>query len=249
MASLLDHPLVSSRYFYPRPGAPPVVTEVPVDGAVLACASHRPLPYAPLLVHFHGNGEIVADYVPDLARAFESIGLNTFFVEYRGYGGSTGAPALQTMLVDVGRVLESLHGVELGRTFVYGRSVGSIFAIEAAHRFPGLGGLIVESGIADPLERLLLRVRPEELGATLEDLRAEAALHLDHRAKLGAFPGRVLVLHAEHDGLVDRSHAERNAAWSPRSELVLFPRGDHNSILHANLDAILDAVRRFVGES
>jgi pimeloyl-ACP methyl ester carboxylesterase len=243
--SILDHPLLSSRYFFPRPDAPRATVPVVVGGAVLACATHRPLTGAPLLLHFHGNGEVVADYMPSIAEAFAAAGLNTFFAEYRGYGGSTGTPSFVAMLDDVGAVLSALD-VPPERTFVYGRSVGSIYAIEAARRCPALGGLIIESGIADPLERVLLRVRPDELGVSREELEREAALHLDHRAKLGGYPGPVLVMHAEGDNMVNRSHAERNARWARRSELLLFPRGDHNSILAENLTAIVAAVKRFV---
>jgi hypothetical protein len=243
--SILDHPVLSARYFFPRPDAPRVTVPIAVEDAVLACAAHRPHADAPLLLHFHGNGEVVADYVPSFAEAFAAAGLNTFFAEYRGYGASTGAPGFVTMLDDVGAVLAALD-TPPERTFVYGRSVGSIYAIEAARRCPTLGGLIIESGIADPLERVLLRVRPDELGVSLEELEREAALHLDHRAKLGGYPGRVLVMHAEGDRMVDRSHAERNARWARRSELVLFPHGDHNSILGVNFDAIVATVQRFV---
>ena len=40
------------------------------------------------MVHFHGNGEAVADYIPDMAEVFADLGLNSLFVEYREYGGS-----------------------------------------------------------------------------------------------------------------------------------------------------------------
>ncbi len=244
MSSILDAPIVSQRYFFPRRERPADIVPVEVEGATLACAAHRSHGGdAPLLVHFHGNGEVVADYLPDVADAFAAAGLDSFFVEYRGYGASTGEPALVGMLADVPKVLASLD-VPLERVFVYGRSVGSIYAIEAAHRCPAIGGLILESGIADPLERILLRVHPEELGVDDETLAREARRHLDHEAKLEGYDGPVLVLHAEHDTLVGPSHAERNASWVRRSELVLFPRGDHNTILAHNLPAIVSAVRR-----
>lgn len=245
---ILDHPLLCERYFFPRADLPPAVTRVAVDGVELACAAHCPHADAPLIVHFHGNGETVADYFPLFAGALADAGLNAFFVEYRGYGGSSGRPALVRMLADVGPVLASL-GAPPERTFVYGRSLGSIYAIEAVHRCPALAGLILESGIADPLERVLLRVTPEELGATLEALTLEVAAHLDHQRKLEAYPGRVLVLHASGDRTVDPSHAERNAGWARRARVVMFPRGDHNTILAENLRAIVRAVRQFVRES
>jgi fermentation-respiration switch protein FrsA (DUF1100 family) len=127
MTALLDHPLVTERYFFPR-RVPPLAThcvDVAVDGAVLACAAHRPHVSAPTLVFFHGNGEVVADYVPDYAEAFASVGLDTFFAEYRGYGASTGTPALVRMLDDVEPVLDAV-GVPDEQLVIYGRAAASI---------------------------------------------------------------------------------------------------------------------------
>jgi pimeloyl-ACP methyl ester carboxylesterase len=244
MRSILDHDLVTGRYFFPRRDAPARTVEVAVDGAVLACAAHAPHEGAPWIVHFHGNGEVVADYELDIAPKLTAAGLNVFFAEYRGYGGSTGAPALVGMLDDVPVILSKV-GVPLDRIVVYGRSVGSIYAIEAAHRASSLRGLVIESGIANPLERVLLRVSPKELGVGEAELEREAELHLDHEKKLSSFPGRTLVLHASNDQLIDRTHAERNARWAKRSELVLFDRGDHNTVLDFNLDEIVKRVAQF----
>jgi alpha-beta hydrolase superfamily lysophospholipase len=58
-----------------------------------------------------------------------------------------------------------------------------------------------------------------------------------------------LVLHAANDTMVDRSHAERNASWAKDAELVLYERGDHNSILAVNLEDIVTRVARFARQS
>ena len=46
---------------------------------------------------------------------------------------------------------------------------------------PKRAGLIIESGIADPLERVLLRVEPEEVDATASELAAAARVFQRHR--------------------------------------------------------------------
>ena len=92
------------------------------------------------------------------------MGWDLLLAEYRGYGGSTGEPLLGRMLDDVEAVLRAAGPPE--RLVVFGRSVGSLFALEAVARCPGVAGLVLESAIADPLERLLLRVTPRELGVT-----------------------------------------------------------------------------------
>ena len=66
--------------------------------------------------------------------------------------------------------------------------------------------------------------------------------------KLGNYVNPLLILHTENDGLIDISHAERNFEWagSEQKKLVRFPFGNHNSILPANVQEYLDAVRSFV---
>jgi pimeloyl-ACP methyl ester carboxylesterase len=243
--SILDHPLISSRYFFPRREAPEKIVSVQVEGATLACAAFQGNPDAPWLVHFHGNGEVVADYQTDLTPQFLAAGLNVFLAEYRGYGASTGSPAMVKMLGDIPLILDAV-GVPREKILVYGRSVGSLYAIEAAHRAPTIRGLVIESGIASPIERVLMRIRPDELGVSLADILAEARVHLDHEKKLSQFPGRTLILHTTHDSMVDVGHAKRNHSWAKDAELVLYDRGDHNDIIAWNRDDIVARIAQFV---
>ncbi|MFK7986899.1 MAG: alpha/beta hydrolase [Sandaracinaceae bacterium] len=243
--SILNHPLISRRYFFPRAGSLPNPTWVEVDGARLACGRHDAGPGTPWLVHFHGNGETVSDYLPRAPEAWARRGVSTLFAEYRGYGDATGEPRLVTMLDDV-PALVAATGTPPENTYVYGRSVGSIYAIEAAARVPGLAGVILESGIADVLERVLLRVLPDEIGATLEAMKAARDARLNHHEKLAGFDGRTLVLHARGDRTVSLAHAERNAASARDAELEVYAPGDHNTILAYHHDAIIDRVAAFL---
>ena len=242
---LLDHPLIARRYFFPRRDPPRARLDVDVGDAVLACALHRADPDGHTVVHFHGNGEVVADWQGAFEDAVGRMGWDLLLAEYRGYGGSTGEPLLGRMLDDVGPVLRAAGPP--GRLVVFGRSVGSLFALEAVARLPGVAGLILESAIANPLERLSLRVDPRELGVSPAAFEAAVAGRLDHRARMGGYRGPVLVLHARHDGLVEVSHAERLASWAGGpARLLVFDRGDHNSILAENAEAYLEAVAEFL---
>jgi pimeloyl-ACP methyl ester carboxylesterase len=238
MPNLLDHDLISQRYFFPR--RDPVEPATPIDTDVeLRCHHHAPHPGAPTVLHFHGNGEVVADWVPDLPRSLEARGLNTFLAEY---GGSGGWPQLATMLDDALCAFDHLEGAVV----VYGRSVGSLYALHVAAHRPA-AALVIESGIADVRERLLLRVTPAELGVTAAELDAAMKATVDHEAKLKAFDGPVLILHAHADHLVDVRHAHQLAAWGhersgQHTTLRVYDRGDHNSIHVFNGAAILDEV-------
>ena len=59
---ILDSPLLSERYFFPRRAAVPNPFWVECDGARLSC--HRDARHVGgyTFLHFHGNGEIVTDY-------------------------------------------------------------------------------------------------------------------------------------------------------------------------------------------
>jgi len=247
MTRYLDHPLVTERYFFPRPDRLPQTFWIESPGGRLACYYRAPHRGARTIVHFHGNGEVVADYVPELAQEFAAMGVNVLFVEYRGYGESTGKPQLVAMLDDVDAVFDAL-GQPAENLIALGRSVGSIYALELVHRHPGIWGLVLESGIADVLQRVALRVAPHELGTTDAVLAREAATYFDHRAKLGAYRGRLLVLHAQDDGLMPLWHAQQNHASATRAKrrIVIFPTGGHNAIFAHNRRRYLEEVARFL---
>jgi len=251
-ADLLDHPVISQRYFFPRRDRFEEVLWVDCgDDVRLACSFRRKAEGALTMVHFHGNGEIVSDYFGDFTDRLERMGLNVLLAEYRGYGMSTGKPALAAMLNDVDRVaaaaMEAAR-VPAERLLFFGRSIGSLYAVHGASLFPRAAGLIVESGIADPLERILVRVRPDEVGASEEELSRAAASRFNAQEKLARFEGPVLVLHTRHDGLLEPSHAERLFAWapSPGKRLRIFEEGNHNSILFLNYAEYFALVEEFV---
>ena len=245
MSHLLDHELIGQRYFFPRraPLSDPWVVDV--DGASLHCHRAAAHPGAPTLLHFHGNGEIVGDWRGDFVNALVAAGINVVLAEYRGYGASSGRPSLARMLDDAVAVADAT-GAPPSSLFVYGRSVGSIYALHVASQRP-VGGLVIESGISDVLVRLLLRVEPSELGVTIDAMRDAAREIVDHRAKMTAYAGPVLVMHTRGDHIVPPSNAVDLAGWAgDRAELVLFERGDHNSIHAFNGAEILSRVTAFV---
>lgn len=248
MDELLDHPVISERYFFPRSDEPEEFRDfLTDDGVRLRCHERRPHPGAKTLVHFHGNGEVVADYFHDFVGDIVELGLNVLLVEYRGYGGSTGRPQLGKMLGDVACVRKAC-GLAPEETIVYGRSVGAIFAVEWAYQEPKIAGLVLESGVADPHQRLAIRLAPAELGVDLATFQAACAEKLNHESKLAPFQGPMLVFHAINDSLVELNHAQLHMEWckSPNKRLVTFHRGDHNTILTYNWREMLKHLRELV---
>jgi len=245
-STCLDHPVLSERFFYPWPNrfADPFYVEG--KGGRLGCWYDRGFPDGLTVIHFHGNGETVGDYLGDFSGRMNALGVNLLLAEYRGYGMSVGAPGLAAMLDDIPPIVAA-GGANPNRLIFFGRSVGSFYAAHAASLYPNAAGLILESAIADPLERILARMEPCQLGVSAEELHAEVDRVLNQRKKLAAFAGRTLVMHTRNDDLVDDSHAERLYGWANQpKELVIFERGNHNNIMEINRDSYFAHLEKFV---
>ncbi|QDS92447.1 Alpha/beta hydrolase family protein [Roseimaritima multifibrata] len=247
MKSILDDPAISGRYLFPQDRTLDDPFLVKTDGAELACYRRIVDPDAFTLIHFHGNGEAVADYVPFMADTFAELRLNSLFVEYRDYGGSTGEAKLVEMLGD-GEAAMIAAEIVPQNAILLGRSIGSLYAIELAKRQPNIAGLIIESGIADPSERFLTYANLKSAGFDKTDVQAEVKRYFNHKKKLAGYTKPLLTLHTENDGLIDIAHAERNHKWagSRQKQLIRFPRGNHNTIFEANEKDYLSAVGSFL---
>lgn len=242
----LDHPELSARYFYPWPNRFPEPFFIEGDGFRLGCRFRKISDELPTIIHFHGNGESVADYLDGFEQRIYGLGANLLLAEYRGYGMASGEPALAAMLDDVALIVEASK-VQPERIIFFGRSLGSLYAVHGAALYPQAAGLIVESGLADPLERVLVRIEPRHVGATAEQLEQAVRQRLNQQEKLASFHGRTLIMHTRHDDLVGLHHAEQLHSWANQpKELLIFERGDHNTILTVNKEAYFAAVKRMV---
>lgn len=247
MQTILDHPAITGRYLFPQPRCVDDPFIVQVTGAELTCYRRVVDPAAFTFVHFHGNGEAVADYIPWMADDFAALGLNSLFVEYRQYGSSTGKAQLASMLGD-GEAIIAAAGVTPEKVIAFGRSIGSLYAVELVHRQPAIAGLVLESGIADVSDRFLDRVDLTGTGATTREVIGEIKQAFNQERKLSGYHNPLLVLHAQHDRLLDISHAEWNFRWaaSSQKQLVRLPFGDHNSIMEQNREEYSKALGGFV---
>ncbi|HEX9022732.1 MAG TPA: alpha/beta hydrolase [Geobacteraceae bacterium] len=245
MSSCLDHPALAERFFYPWPNPFPDAFPVEGRGGKLGCWYGRWFPNGLTVIHFHGNGETVGEYLEGFAERIRGLGANLLLAEYRGYGMSEGEPLLAAMLDDIPAIVAA-SGATPERVIFFGRSLGSLYALHAASLYPDAAGLVLESAIADPLERILARVEPGHLGVTPAELRAEVDRLFNQRGKLAVFRGRTLVMHTRNDDILDVSHGERLFAWGNEpKELVVFERGDHNNILEVNQEEYFARLKRF----
>jgi alpha-beta hydrolase superfamily lysophospholipase len=250
----LDHPAVNSGIFFPRPDpgtpAPPGSEDIQIDveeGVVVAARFHPSDPSLPTVLHFHGNGEIVADY-DDMAPAFHAAGASLLCADFRGYGRSTGSPSMRGLVEDAHPVLDAaLHLIEerghTGPLVVMGRSLGSAPAIEiASTRKAEVAGLVIESGFARTLPLLDL------LGITVGFLGLDGVEGEDNEDKMSRVAVPVLLLHADGDMIVPFWHAERNleGAMAANKHLVTIPDADHNTIIARGGRLYWGSIARFL---
>jgi pimeloyl-ACP methyl ester carboxylesterase len=253
--SALDVPEVLLRLFHPRPesglsGAPTSARDllIPVAENVAVGARFHPGELAaPTLLFFHGNGEIVADY-DELAPFYLRLGLNFFPVDYRGYGRSTGSPAVSAMMQDCHEIFAFARQwlPEQGYTgtlIIMGRSLGSASALELAASYPDrVSGLIVESGFAfaGPLLQLL--------GVNLRAIGYEEKAGFRNVDKIKSYPGPTLIIHAEQDQIIPFSDGQAlyNASRARDKTLLKIPHANHNDILLQGFAEYMAAVKNLV---
>jgi alpha-beta hydrolase superfamily lysophospholipase len=255
---LLDIPEFLDVIFSPRrvlkPSLPPSCKdlEILVEGSTisLGCRFHCTDKKAPLIVYFHGNGEIVSDY-DQIGRWYTDVGVNIFIVSYRGYGWSGGTPSVAALLSDN---IEIMHFVKSycqkhnlsGPLFVMGRSLGCVSAIDCAYRLPEyFKGLIIESGFADTLP-LAARLG---FDSTKTHLKEEDCFNNIKKIQDIRLP--TLILHGASDHIIPLHEAEKLQAESGAraKQFHLIPGADHNSLILVGGALYFESIKKFIDTS
>jgi fermentation-respiration switch protein FrsA (DUF1100 family) len=177
---------------------------------------------APVMLCLHGNGGNISTHA-DKMTIFRAAGAAQLWVEWRGYGESSGTPDEAGLYRD-GMAgwnwLTRERAIPPARVALYGESLGCGVAVELATRVPA-GGLIVDSGFASIAEmgRATLPWFPE----TLERIR------FDNLAKLPRATMPTLFLHSPQDDVIPYEQSRRNFAASGASRKSFAElRGSHN---------------------
>lgn len=248
---LLDRPDALKVIFFPRRDPHPERTDqfdvfIPVaENVRLGGRLHIAEKDSPVILLFHGNGEVAVDY--DFYSAFyKEIGVSTLVVDYRGYGKSEGTPTASTLLNDATAVYQqardilSERGLDDSRLFIMGRSLGSAAAIEAAsHAGGAISGLIIESGFAS--------ARPFIEEPLTEDMK-EGVSGFDNAEKMKRLDVPTLIIHGGADRIipVGDAHILFDSCRAAQKRLVIIPNAGHNDLIFRGKDLYFSAFRDFV---
>ena len=251
--SAFDRDEILSFLFYPRREGPEqnrkdfIELAIPVeDSAIIGGRFYGAGASAPLILFFHGNGEIAADY-DDIAELYNRQGISFLPVDYRGYGRSTGRPTVSGMMRDCHIIFNYVQkfretkGLN-GPFIVMGRSLGSASALEIAAKYADkTDGLVIESGFAYIMPLLNL------LGVDSDQLGINENMYFSHISKIESYKKPTLIIHAEHDHIIPFTDglALYNASKSAHKKMVAIKRANHNTIFQVGFAEYMQALQEF----
>ncbi len=256
---ILDDDEIAARVFYPRRERPP--REIPGELQVLSFPFSPSGkigglfftrdPNFPTLLLFHGNGEIVNDYI-HIAADYMACGVNLAVVDYRGYGFSDGSPSFGALLADSRVAYDGVreHLRKLGfdpRVIVFGRSLGSACAAELGAAHPqDLKGIIFESGFGD-----LFNIMNRLFGVgVLMGITRDKLVRWSNDTRIKQFTVPVLVIHGTDDFIIPVTEADvifNSVPEGVPKRKVIIEHAGHNDILTWS-DRYFPPIKDFVKE-
>jgi uncharacterized protein len=217
----------------------PQAEEVPLtsaDGTPIHVWHVAPRDNKPVIIYFHGNGGSLPGRVDRFRRLIQD-GIGLVGVEYRGYGGSDGAPS-EAGLIDDAKAGYAFAAARypVPQIVVWGESLGSGVAVALAAEKP-VGRVILEAPFTST----------EAVGARhywylpVRFLMKDQ-FHSDER--IGNVTAPLMIMHGVQDRTVPYAMGEHmfELANKPK-RLVRFLDGGHEDL---DSYGALDAVARFL---
>ena len=195
---------------------------------------------SPVVVHFHGNGEQLAD-LRHVVTGLRRNGLGVLAVEYPGYGLAGGSPSEESLLAAGREALAYARerlGVPPEGLVLQGQSLGTGVAARLASE--GHGAALVLVSPFTSMTDLAAHLFPAlPLSRLVRD-------RFDTRAVAPSVRIPVLIVHGDRDDLVPFSMGEELARTFPQARLMRVPGAHHNDLWLAHGDELLSAIAAFV---
>ena len=172
------------------------------------------------ILYFGGNGESIVHSAVAFTDVFEQT---VYFVNYRGYGGSTGQPTEQALYSDaqyIYDVIKKRHS----KISVIGRSLGSgVATFLAASRPIDKMALITPYNSIQQIAQDRFPVYPMSI------LLKDKYVSVD---RVKNIESRTLVLLAERDRVIPKEYSMRLIAAFPEHQIIVktMPNTGHNSL-------------------
>jgi fermentation-respiration switch protein FrsA (DUF1100 family) len=209
------------------------------DGVRLILWHVPPKADKPVVMFFHGNGDILAWRVPRF-RALTADGTGLIALSFRGYAGSSGRPTEQGLLEDGAAAYDfAAARYTPARIVPWGYSLGSGVAVAVATTRP-VGALVLEAPYTSIVDVAAGAYPFFPVRWLIQD-----RYHSDRR--IGALTAPLLVMHGEKDSVIAALFGRRLFALAPEPKrFIAFENGTHIDLdeqgavgaVHAFLDEI-----------
>jgi uncharacterized protein len=212
------------------------------DGAHVNALLFEPPPGAPVVVHFHGNGETMGHDVW-IARELRSRGVGVLLIEYRGYGLSQGEPQPNEpgLYADAAAALDALAARGFGpdRVVLMGQSLGTGVAAEMALRGRGRALVLVSpyTSIIDVIRRYAPPFVP---------LALIVSERFDTLSKAPRIAMPTLIVHGTADEIIPYDMGVRLSKVFPHAELFSEQGLHHNDLMTADPDGVFGKIARAI---
>lgn len=210
------------------------------DGEMLIAWYRKAEPGEPTVLYFTGNAGSVA-WRSERMNYIADKGYGYLFLNYRGYGGSTGSPTEEGLIADgLAAYQELAHRGIPGRSIIlFGESLGAAVAVQIASQRE-VKAVILEAPFTSAVD-VAMKTYPYLPSKWLMKDRFES---LNHIKFIGA---PLFIVHGETDQVVPFSLGERlyQDALEPK-EFMAVPGAGHNELdiapVRARVDRFLDSL-------
>ncbi len=174
------------------------------------------------VLYFHGNGNNISGSMWDATAAYR-LGLNGFFVDYRGYGQSEGTPSEQGLYADAEaawRHLTDERGISPDEIIIMGQSLGG-----------GVASWLAQQHTPAALVLMSTFTSAVDLGAETYPILPVHLLARNRYPTIERLPdidALVLITHARGDRVIPFVHSERLYAAAQEPKTLLELEGGHD---------------------
>lgn len=193
------------------------------------------------LLYMHGNGGNISNRLSSI-EIFNSLGLNIFIFDYRGYGNSSGSASEQNTYDDAMRAWEYLineKGIKAENIIIFGRSLGGAIAANLASQVKPKA-VILESTLTSAKDMAsdvypfvpssLIRFKYETL-EYLKDINSP-----------------ILIIHSENDNIIPFKHGKIVFENANEPKTFVQIRGSHNHGFLESKVTYIKALENFLKE-
>jgi hypothetical protein len=232
-----------SNFIHPQRGTEYIIDSVPAsykksihsfkreDGTVTYGLSFVRSDGVANVVYFGGNEYTVnSPRTEGLLKVFESLPVNLFFFDRRGYGKSSGTPNVDNIMSDANLIIDYVKSISSKPLIVYGQSLGSFEAGSVAAE-KRIDGLILESSATTVQEWIDSVDMPLIFSFAFVKID-ESLQSIDNTIAVKRYSGPTLILVGEHDKNTPPVLSKKlfDSSSSKKKKLVVIKTASHNDV-------------------